>query len=651
MNMKHSIDTLRFLGVDMINKANSGHPGIVLGAAPVVYSLFTDHIKVTSDHPDWFDRDRFVLSAGHGSALLYATLHLAGYDVTMDDIKQFRQLDSKTPGHPEYGLTEGVEATTGPLGQGIGMAVGMAIAEKHLAARFNKNRHDVIDHYTYVLCGDGDLQEGITMEALSLAGHLKLDKLIIMFDSNDVQLDGPVDDAYSDDIKQKIIAMNFDYQKVDDANDTDGVSKAITKAKETNKPSFIEIKSVIGYGAKAEGTAATHGKPIGEEETEKMRKDFGFEEKPFEVADEVYEDFKTNVVDRGNAAYETWAQTLKKYKEDYPKDYQALKTIIDGGLDVDLTEMFGEQAIGTAEATRDSIKRFLPELSEAIPHMMGGSADLSGSTRVKGNNGDFTADHPEGRNINFGVREHAMAGIVNGMTLHNMKAFSGGFFIFSDYMKPAMRIAALMSIPSIYIFTHDSIAVGEDGPTHEPVEQLAIFRSMPNCVVLRPAHADEVRHAICYALKATERPTLIVLTRQKTTVLNNVDYASFEQGAYVASDAGNADGTLIASGSELELAIKAKERLAGEGVNVRVVSMPSMELFLELSEEKQNDILPDDGKKRLAIEAGATGLWYRFADDVIGLDRFGKSGKGDEVAADLGFNVENVTKRFMDLLK
>ncbi len=648
--MQKSINAIRFLGLDMVNKANSGHPGIVLGAAPVMHTLFTKHLKVTPNQSEWFDRDRFVLSAGHGSALLYATLHLSGYELSMEELKRFRQLESRTPGHPEYRHTDGVESTTGPLGQGIANAVGMAIAECYLRDTFNRPGFDVIDHYTYTLCGDGDLQEGIALEALSLAGHLGLSKLILMFDSNDVQLDGPTRETTSDNIKMKMESMNWDYQLVKDANDTDAVNQAIAHAKTTDKPSFIEIKSVIGYGSEKQGTSATHGAPIGTEETAQMREAFDYPYEPFVVPEDVYRDFYENVAERNNRIYGEWVEMMDEYADRHPNLFSKLEQIITRDLDLDLDNVTDPVDLGTKEATRAAIGNLLPQYSEAIVELVGGSADLSGSTKVKGINGNFSAKTPSGRNINFGVREHAMAGIVNGMTLHNLRGFSGGFLIFSDYMKPSIRLAALSEIPSLFIFSHDSVAVGEDGPTHEPIEQLSVFRTTPHIVTIRPAHTNEVRHALRYALESKRTPVAIVTTRQATTVTTDISYGTFKRGAYVAKDEADFDGVLIATGSELELALDAQTLLKEKhNIPVRVVSMPSMELFLDQPKKFRDSIIPPECKKRLAIEMGASGLWYRFADEVMGIDRYGMSAPGEDVIKYFGFTPENVAKTYRSM--
>ncbi len=647
--MELSINALRFLGLDQTNEAASGHPGIDLGAAPVVYELFTNHLNATPEKSDWFDRDRFVLSAGHGSSLLYALYHLAGYNITMEDLKAFRQKGSITPGHPEYGLTDGVEATTGPLGQGISMSVGMAIAEANLRARFNKDDLKVVDHYTYTLCGDGDLQEGVTQEAMSLAGHLGLSRLIVLYDSNDVQLDGPTKDANSENMKLKAEAINWNYDFVKDANDLDALNKAIKNAKKSDKPTLIEIKSVIGFGSSVAGTNAAHGKPIGKEETEKMRKAFDYPYGPFENPKEAIEDFRNTFKKRGDETLAKWEETLATYKEKYPEDYETFMSIVENRLDVDWDEVLGTAKIGTSEATRATMGSILPSVSEVVPSMIGGSADLSGSTKVTGNDGNFTKDNNAGRNINFGVREHAMGAIVNGLNLHNMRGFSGGFFIFSDYMKPSLRLAALQELPATFIFTHDSVAVGEDGPTHEPIEQLSMFRAMPNMNTLRPANAVETRHALRFALEASSTPTSIVLTRQNTEVLEDVSYDAFKKGAYIVRDKENFEGILIASGSEVELALHAQDELEKKGINVRVVSMPSQELFNTQDASYKEKVLPKSVTKRVAVELGAPDSWYRYAQNVYALDRYGMSAPGDTVLETLGFTPSALAQYYQSL--
>ncbi|XMB71801.1 transketolase [Mycoplasmatota bacterium WC30] len=648
--MDKSIQTLRFLGTDMINKANSGHPGIVLGGASTIYELFHNHLNANPEKPEWFNRDRFFLAAGHGSALLYSILHLTGYDIKIDDLKEFRQLDSLTPGHPEFGHTPGIDSTTGPLGQGVAMAVGNALAESYLAGKFNRDDLKVIDHYTYAFCGDGDLQEGVTLEAMSLAGRLKLNKLIVLFDSNDIQLDGPTNKANSDNIEMKVKSMNWEYYLVEKPNDILALGDVLDEAKKSEKPVFVEVKSVIGYGCSAQGTSSTHGSPIGLAESEAMRARMNYHYDLFEIPEEVYTDFSDSFGIRGKNAYKEWEKTLNKYKIEYLEEYHKLLNIMEKKLQVNFDEVIPLADIGTKEATRNTIGKLIPALSQNLPEMIGGSADLTASTKVKGIDGDFDFDNRTGRNINFGVREHAMAAIINGMTLHNLKAFSGGFFVFSDYMKPAIRLSALMSLPSIFIFTHDSVAVGEDGPTHEAVEQLAMFRTTPNLNTFRPANANETRFAFRYALTSNDKPSVIVLTRQNTTVTHKVSYEQFKTGAYIARDIDNYEAILIATGSEVELALAVQEQLKNvNNVYVRVVSMPSVELFLSQPKEIQNRILPETCNKRLAIEMGTSLTWYRFANNVYGIDRFGKSGVGSEVVDSLGFTVDKISEYILNM--
>ena len=640
--MEKSINAIRFLGMDAINKANSGHPGIVLGAAPMIYSLYTKHMRVTPNKPLWFNRDRFVLAAGHASGMLYPVLHLAGFNVEMEDLKQFRQLNSLTPGHPEYLHTDGIDTTSGPLGQGIAMAAGMAVAESYLAAVFNKEKFNMIDHYTYVICGDGDLQEGVTQEAISLAGHLGLNKLIVLYDSNDIQLDGPLKWANTENTKMKYESMSWDYSRVEDANNLDELNKAIEKAKLTDKPSIIEVKSIIGFGSSKAGQSATHGSPMGIEETNNMRKTLDYNYPEFFAPEEVYADFFKNTVQRGEEALNNWDEMFEEYQELYPELAKQLDNIINGVLDINYEEVLEIAKVGTNEASRVSGGKVITKLSENLIELIGGSADLTKSTKAKGINGDFSKENPLGRNISFGVREHAMAAMVNGLTLHHLRGFSGGFFVFADYMKPAVRMAAIMGIPSMYIFTHDSVAVGEDGPTHEPIEQLSMFRTTPNVNVLRPCDANETAYSFRYALESKKTPSVIALSRQNLEVKVETKYEDFKQGAYVISDKENFEGILIAAGSEVGLAIDTQELLAQEGINVRVVSMPSMDIFKYTSKEYQESVLPKSITKRLALEMGSPDLWYRFASDVYGIDRFGVSAPGNEAIKFFGFTKEKI---------
>lgn len=647
--MLKSINALRFTGLDMIDEANSGHPGIVLGAAPILYTLFKHHLNVDPKHPNWFNRDRFVLSAGHGSALLYAMLHVSGFNLNIDDLKNFRKLHSITPGHPEYAVTEGVDMTTGPLGQGIAHAVGLAIAESHLRARFNEENYHLIDHYTYVLVGDGDLQEGVTFEALSLAGHLKLNRLIVLFDSNDIQLDGPVSNASSMDVEAFVKSLGFNYRLVDDANDVDAIDDAISGAKESSKPSFIEIKSKIGFGSSKEGTSSVHGSPLGLEETKRLRDVFDYKYDRFDIAEEVYEDFNASLGKRGQDAYQQWQETVDRYLSEHP-DKEVFKDILNNELPSSVSKTFALKAPDKPEATRVSVGNALNDLFENYPALMGGSADLSGSTKVKGNEGPFTKNNRTGRNLNFGVREHAMAAIANGLTLHHLRGVAGGFFTFSDYMKPSIRLASLMGIPTLYIFTHDSVAVGEDGPTHQPIEHLAQFRGLPNIQVLRPADKNESLLALRLAAETFDQPSIIVASRQNLPQLTEPAYDAFKKGAYLLHESNDPQGILMASGSEVSLCMDAAKVLKEtHNIDVNVISVPSLDRLLK---QDPSDIekLIDFKLPRLAVEMGSPDIWYRVAQDVIGLSRFGESGDGETIASYLGFNVDTVIDRFKALL-
>ncbi len=646
--MNKSVNTLKLLSMDAINKANSGHPGMVLGASPMMYSLFTEHIRITPKKSDWFNRDRFVLAAGHASSMLYSTLHLSGYDVSMEDLKNFRQWGSKTPGHPEYKHTDGIDATSGPLGQGIAMGAGMALAESFLAKKYNRDDLNVVDHYTYVLCGDGDLQEGVTQEVMSLAGHLGLNKLIVLYDSNDVQLDGGLELAQSEDTSKKYESMNWNYLRVDNGSNIESISNAIAVAKKSDKPTIIEVKTLIGAGSHLEGDSGCHGAPLGIDATNDLRAKFGHEEKEFEVADDVYADFRENVAYRGDACRLRWEERIAQYKGAYPAEYAELKTIMNDDLLVDVKSIMDKYKVGYKEATRNVSGEIINKFSEKLTNLMGGSADLTKSTKAKGLDGHYTKENRLGRNINFGVREHAMGAMINGMTLHGgVKAFTGAFFVFSDYMKPAMRMASLMNIPSTFVFTHDSIAVGEDGPTHEPIEQLIGIQAIPNMNVIRPADANETLAAWQIALESKGTPTTIVLTRQNLIVEENTNYENVLKGGYVvSSEQSKLDGILIAAGSEVNLAIKAQTELLKGGKDVRVVSMPSTFLFEQQTDEYKESVLPKAVTNRLAIEMGSPIGWYKYSNEVLGIETFGASAPGDEVIEKFGFTVENVVRRF-----
>lgn len=645
---KKAVNAIRFLGVDAVNNANSGHPGIVLGAAPMAYSLFANHLNINVENPSWFNRDRFILSAGHGSALLYAINHLAGYNVTIEDLKRFRKFGN-TPGHPEYGDTDGVETTSGPLGQGISNAVGMAIAETHLAARFNKPNFNIVDHYTYALVGDGDLQEGVALEAISLAGHLGLGKLIVLFDSNDIQLDGPVEWALSENHKAKFESQNWHYELVEDGEDLKAISKAIKKGQSVlDKPTIIEIKTVIGRGATKEGTSAVHGAPLGDD-VDNLRKFYNWEYKPFEITKDVYDQYEEVVKNRGLKAYNEWNELFKDYAKQYPEDAKLFNEFLANDYKLDLND-YKDIDQSKKTATRNINGEVINITSKKFLNFIGGSADLTASTKAKGADGHYDKNNRLGRNINYGVREHAMGAIANGITLHGgLKTFTGAFFAFSDYMKPAIRLAAIMDIPTTFVFTHDSVAVGEDGPTHQPVEQLAGLRSIPNLNVIRPADANETIAAWKVAFDSKTTPTLLVLTRQNVENFTETNYEGLSKGAYIVSkEEKKLDGILLAAGSEVELAINAKKILKEKGLDIRVVSMPSMYLF-DLQDDKYKEkILPND-VKTLAVEMAHPMPWYKYSKEVFGLERFGLSASGDAVVEELGFTPEKVAERFLKI--
>lgn len=659
-----SVNTIRTLSIDAIEKANSGHPGLPMGAAPMAYVLWTDFMNHNPKHAKWFNRDRFVLSAGHGSMLLYSLLHLSGYQVTMEDLKAFRQWDSKTPGHPEVNHTEGVEATTGPLGQGLAMSVGMAMAETHLAATFNKDGYNMIDHHTYTLVSDGDLMEGISHEAASLAGHLKLGKLIALYDSNDISLDGDLDRSFSDDTQKRFEAYGWQVLRVEDGNDLEAIRNAIKQAQETtDQPSLIEIKTVIGYGSpNKSASAASHGAPLGSDEV-KLTKDFyQWNHDAFHVPEEVYADFNEKIIVRGEEAEKNWEAMFEEYKQKFPREAKELELAIANKLpedwDKDLTVFkAGEDTL----ATRASSGKVLNDIAKSVPQFFGGSADLAGSNKTSINNdADFSATERAGRNIWFGVREHAMGAALNGMALHGgLKVFGGTFFVFSDYLRPAIRLSSIMNNPVTYVFTHDSVAVGEDGPTHEPIEHLASLRAIPDLSVIRPADGNEVQAAWRLALESTDQPTALVLTRQNLPTLEGTAehaYEGVKRGAYIVSkcEKESPDGILIATGSEVQLAVKAQEKLLEKGYEVNVVSLPSWDRFNQQDDAYKSTVLPKTVKKRLAIEMGSSLGWERFTGDegdVLAIDRFGASANGDRVIAEYGFTVENVVARFESLLK
>lgn len=654
-----SINTIRTLTLDAVEKAQHGHPGMPMGAAPMAYSLWKHFLNVNPENPNWFNRDRFVLSAGHGSTLIYSLLHLTGFDVTIEDLKNFRRLGSKTPGHPEYGVTPGIEATTGPLGQGIPASVGLAMAERHLAASYNREGFPVVDHYTYTICGDGDLMEGVSYEAASLAGHLKLGRLIVLYDSNDICLDGGLELAFSENIQQRFESMNWQYMKVEDGNDVDAIAKAIEEAKaDETRPTIIEIKTVIGYGSSLQGTNNAHSDPMGKEEVAKTKKFYNWNyEEAFYVPEEVYADYAT-IRERGKQKEQEWNQLFSQYEAHYPELAQELKRIMEGQLPENWDEHLSSYEEGSSLATRVAGSEVLNAFVKRIPEFVGGSADLDSSTKTRLKEEiDFGNDRYGGRNIRFGVREFAMGAIANGLALHSLRPFVSTFFVFSDYLRPAIRLAALMGLPVTYVFTHDSVAVGQDGPTHEPVEQLASFRAMPGLTVIRPADANETKAAWKVAVEQTDRPTMLVLGRQNVPTLKDSDTLAEEgvrRGAYVISKAEGAPvGILVAAGSEVSLAINAQKELAKEGIYVNVVSMPSWDLFEKQSQKYKEGVLPSNLQTRLTIEMGSKLGWREYASTngaVMSIDSFGESGPGEEVIAKFGFTVENVVDNFKQLL-
>ncbi len=658
-----AINTIRTLSIDAVEKANSGHPGMPMGAAPMAYTLWTKHMNHNPKNPNWFNRDRFVLSAGHGSMLLYSLLHLSGYGLEIEDLKQFRQWGSKTPGHPEYGHTTGVEATTGPLGQGIGMAVGMAMAERHLATVYNKDRFNVVDHFTYGICGDGDLMEGVSSEAASLAAHLKLGRLVVMYDSNNISLDGELDRSFSESVEGRFEAYGWQYIKVNDGNDLDELSNALEEAKtDLTRPTLIEVKTVIGYGSPTKaGKSASHGAPLGSDDLAKTKEAYKWTfEEDFHVPQEVYDRF-TQVAEQNGAQKENeWNEMWKQYEKANPELANQLNEAIKGELPENWADHLPEFEEGKAVATRSSSGQVLNAIAKAVPSFFGGSADLAGSNKTMMNDEkDFTPESYDGRNIWFGVREFAMGTALNGMALHGgLHVFGGTFFVFSDYLRPAIRLAALMGLPVTYVFTHDSVAVGEDGPTHEPVEQLASLRAMPNLSVIRPADANEVSVAWKEALLSKDKPTALILSRQDLPTLPGTDKSAIEgvkKGAYVVSPSKKdvPDLLLLASGSEVSLAVEAKKALEHDGIEVSVVSMPSWDRFELQTNEYKKSILPPAVTKRVAIEMGTSFGWHKyigFDGDVIAIDHYGASAPGEILMKEFGFTVDNVVARVKALL-
>ncbi len=673
------INTIRVLSADAVQNANSGHPGMPMGSAAMAFTLWSRFLKFNPKNPNWFDRDRFILSAGHGSMLLYSLLYLTGYDLPLDELKRFRKLNSKTPGHPERGHTVGVEVATGPLGQGFANGVGMAMAEAWLAANFNKPGHNIIDHYIYAICGDGDLMEGITQEAASIAGHLKLGRLIYLYDNNHISLAGSTGLIFTEDVQKRFEAYGWHTREVKDGNDTEDVARAIEESqKETNRPSLILVRTHIGYGSpKKQDTFGSHGSPLGEDELSATKKALGWPTTDkFFVPEDALKEFR-KAIDRGKKAEDDWQQRWKAYEQAYPKEAAQLASCIAGKLPDDwAADLPKWQPTDKAIATRVAGGAALNALAKRIPNLVGGSADLNPSTEtaLKGL-GDFQPAEEggpgtqgavggewgyRGRNIAFGVREHAMGAAVNGMAAHGgVLPFSATFLVFSDYMKPSIRLGALSQLRAIYVFTHDSIGVGEDGPTHEPIEQLAGLRAIPGLTVIRPADPNETAEAWAFAVQH-DGPTLLAMTRQNVPHLDRsraVD-AAVAKGGYILRDAaGNFGATpdviLIGTGSEVALCLKAQEKLAGYGIHARVVSLPSWELFEKQDPDYREKVLPKSIRKRVTVEAGSTFGWRKWAGDegiTIGIDRYGLSAPGAEVLEHFGFTVEHVTSAALRLM-
>ncbi|WP_337844042.1 transketolase [Thermus sp.] len=641
-----SVNAIRFLAIDAVEKARSGHPGMPMAMAPLAYLLFREVLRHHPEDPHWPDRDRFVLSAGHGSMLLYAVLHLTGYELPLEELMRFRQWGSKTPGHPERGHTPGVEVTTGPLGQGISTAVGLALAEKKLALEFNRPGHTVADHWTYVLASDGDLMEGVSGEASALAGAWGLSKLIVFWDDNRISIDGPTDLAFTEDVLARYRAYGWQTLRVEDANDLSALRHAIRLAQLDERPTLIAVRSHIGYGSPKQDSHKAHGEPLGPEAVEATRRNLGWPYPPFEVPEEVYRHM--DMRPRGRALKEEWERRLEAYARAYPDLYGELLRRLKGELPpLPQTPPPFDKPV----ATRAASGRTLDEMAQRMPELIGGSADLtpSNNTQAKGME-DFSRENPSGRYLHFGVREHAMGAILNGLNLHGgYRAYGGTFLVFSDYMRPAIRLSALMGTPTVFVFTHDSIALGEDGPTHQPVEHLMSLRAMPNLWVIRPADAHETFYAWQVALNRKEGPTALILTRQAVPLLPPEKAQGLLKGGYVLEEDEDPEGILLATGSEVHLALKAKAFLNSKGRRVRVVSLPSMELFEAQPAEYREQVLPK-GLPTVAVEAGASLGWERYAQKVVGLDRFGASAPYPEVYERLGFTPEGVAEALEELL-
>lgn len=647
------VNNIKSLAIDMINEAKSGHPGIVLGAAPIIYDIYARHLVFDNKNDKWINRDRFIMSAGHGSALLYATLFLSGFDITLDDLKKFRKLGSKTPGHPEYNVTPGVDMSTGPLGQGFATSVGIAISERYLNKRYSYGKNSLIDHYTYVLCGDGDLMEGVSCEAASIAGNLGLGKLIVLYDSNNMTLDGNTKETFKENVIERFKAMNWDTHLVLDGRNLDEIDNAITKAKEvTNKPSIIEVKTTIGLGSKLENTNLVHGKPLDESDISNLKEKLGIRDVPFTILEDASSFMKEQIENRNskiiNEYNKNLAIVLPKAKEEYRKEFENLlerKNIIDfKGVDLDIKEDL---------SGRDISSIILNKICKNNKLIMGGSCDLATSTKTyieDGNN--FTSTSYDGRNILYGVREHASGAITSGIALSGIRSFTSTFLSFSDYLKPSIRLASLMNLPVLYIFTHDSILVGEDGPTHEPIEQLVMLRSTPNLTVYRPGDANEILGAYKSIFK-NNNPSALILTKEKLKTYDITKINDVEKGGYIVLDYENYNGIIISSGSELSLAIEISKKLSSKHIYARVVSMPSIELFKKQSNEYKEKVLPLTNKK-IVIELSSSYSWNEFVYNdkyLFTVDNFGKSGNKEDIKKELGFDMDTLYEKIEELLK
>ncbi len=646
------VNQIRALGIDMIDEAKSGHPGIVLGAAPIMYTLYAHHLRFDIEHPDWFMRDRFIMSAGHGSALLYSTLHMAGYHIDVEDLKQFRKLDSMTPGHPEYGKTPGVDMTTGPLGQGFATAVGMAMAEAHLRSTFNIRRKEIIDFNTYVLCGDGDLMEGVSYEAASLAGTLKLNKLIVLYDSNRISLDGDTSLAFTENVIERFNALGWNTIQVLDGEDIDAIDKAIRAAKVSDRPTLIEVKTTIGKFSNLENTNQVHGKPLTREDISSIKAKMGLRDIPFAVSSDTIEDLQMLISNRNKTLYKDYLKQFDLLDDDLK---EKLKSFIDGNREFEIKNFTYQYIDGEREALRDSSYKTLNAFAQNSDFLFGGSADLFSTCKnYLDQAGDFSSSNYAGKNIYFGVREHAMGCILNGLALVGYRAYGSTFFSFSDYLKPAIRMSALMNLGVIYIFTHDSISVGEDGPTHQAVEQLASLRATPNLEVFRPADANEVIGSYKVILEKVTGPAAIVLSRNKVPILNSTNINEVAKGAYVVRrEVLNLNGIIIATGEEVHLALEVADRLYSKGFDLRVVSMPNLGRFLAMEEEYREEILPV-GIRKVAIERGSSYSWNKliFNDKyILSQDKFGSSGSKEELDQKYGFDIDSLEEKIENLLK